>query len=504
MPKLTRTVPPEEAAAALRPRHDVVVEAQQGPGCFTVGTGPFAHYQRRLRLQPDGSLVETVDYRLARAVWFPFPLLIRSCLRRTGRGVPWWAPPQVFDAAGASSLGLLVVVSIISAYLGTLLTQTITFAADDFGVGPGGQGVTLAAVRFGVLGALVITALADRRGRRGFLLGSLAAACAITFAGALSPNLAALGASQLASRGLVTASAVLVAVVAAEEMPAGSRAYGVSILVMAGALGVGLCLALLPLADVGDGGWRLLYLVPVLFLPALAWVGRHLPESRRFRAPHENVTMAGHGKRFWLLAVSALLVNLFASPVSQFMNEFLREERGFSAARITLFAISTNTPGAIGIIVGGRLADLRGRRGVGAVGVIGGTIATVAMFWAAGWSMWALSIVGAIVGAATIPALGVYGPELFPTSLRGRANGIITLLGVVGASVGLLTAGLLADAFSRFAPAFTLLALGPALMALLVIAWYPETAGRSLEALNPEDRDPDDRGPPAPPPPPVP
>jgi hypothetical protein len=34
------------------------------------------------------------------------------------------------------------------------------------------------------------------------------------------------------------------------------------------------------------------------------------------------------------------------------------------------------------------------------------------------------------------------------------------------------------------------LAAGPLLLAVLVVAAYPETAGRELEELNPEDLDP--------------
>src|SRR3546814_14518455 len=87
-----------------------------------------------------------------------------------------------------------------------------------------------------------------------------------------------------------------------------------------------------------------------------------------------------------------------------------------------MFSILTNTPGGIGVLIGGRLADTRGRRVVGAIGIAGGVGLTVAMVLASGWSMWGLSLLGAVIGAVTIPALGVYGPELFPTSLRGRAN----------------------------------------------------------------------------------
>jgi MFS family permease len=200
--------------------------------------------------------------------------------------------------------------------------------------------------------------------------------------------------------------------------------------------------------------------------------------------------MTGHGRRLWLLGVSALLFSLFLAPASQYQNVFLRRERGFSAARISLFAIATNVWGGIGIVVGGRMADVRGRRIVAAVGITGGVGCTVLMFLSTGWSIWAWSVAGAIVGALTVPALGVYGPELFPTSLRGRANGIISGLGRVGSIAGLLVIAALVSEDRPLAPIMGLLAIGPALLAVLVLVAYPETAHRELEELNPEDAPP--------------
>jgi MFS family permease len=156
--------------------------------------------------------------------------------------------------------------------------------------------------------------------------------------------------------------------------------------------------------------------------------------------------------------------------------------------RITAFSLLTNTPGGIGLVIGGRLADTRGRRIVGAVGVIGGTLLTVAMVLLGGWPMWGLSVAGAICGAMVVPALGVYGPELFPTSLRGRANGGISILGVTGSVLGLAIAGVLSDRWNGLGPALALLSIGPLLMAVLVLVKYPETVHRELEDLNPEDR----------------
>jgi MFS family permease len=257
---------------------------------------------------------------------------------------------------------------------------------------------------------------------------------------------------------------------------------------MAAALGAGFCVMALPLADLGDDGWRFLYLLPLLGLPLCASVARALPETRRFAVRHGDVPLAGHGQRLALLGVSTFLLAMFTAPASQFLNEFLRDERDFSALRIAIFTVATNTPGGIGVVVGGRLADVRGRRAVAAVGIVGGVGATVLMYLASGPALWAWSLVGAVVGAATIPALGVYGPELFPTSLRGRASGLIGVLAVIGSGIGLLAAGELSDRLDGLGPALSLLALGPAVVAVLVLALYPETADTELEDLNPEDR----------------
>jgi MFS family permease len=111
----------------------------------------------------------------------------------------------------------------------------------------------------------------------------------------------------------------------------------------------------------------------------------------------------------------------------------------------------------------------------------------VAMVLSSGWPMWALSAMGAVIGAMVVPALGVYGPELFPTSLRGKANGAITILGVTGSVTGLFVAGYLAERWDGLGPALTVLAIGPLAMAVLVLVAYPETVHRELEELNPED-----------------
>jgi len=103
--------------------------------------------------------------------------------------------------------------------------------------------------------------------------------------------------------------------------------------------------------------------------------------------------------------------------------------------------------------------------------------------------MWVAGSLATIIGAATIPALGVYGPELFPTSRRGLANGLLTCVSVVGSVVGLVFVGQMTDIDGSgwsFGRTFAWLAIIP-LLAVAVVSRYPETAQKALEELNPQD-----------------
>jgi MFS family permease len=470
----------------------MIAERAAGPDRFACAEGPFSAYERTVATETvDDTLrvTERITYVLAIPGWgVAFRVPVRRRLARPSPDAGWWMPPDRFDGGTAVALSSLAALTLIAGYTGTLIAQTITFAADEFGASDQAQGGVLAATRVGVLLALVLVAAADRRGRRTLIRVSAYGACAFAVTGALAPSLIGLGISQTLSRGLSTALALLIGVLAAELVPRNSRAWTVSILALTAALGSGMAVWLLPLADLGERAWRLLYLVPLAGIPFTRWVIRGLPESERFVTAIERPPVRAHAGRLWLLAVSAFLASIFVAPASQFLNDFLRDDLGFSAARISAFTLLTNTPAFIGIVIGGRLADRRGRRLVGAVAMAGGVGLTVAMYLSQGWALWALSIAGGIVGAAAVPALGVYGPELFATTARGRANGMITVLGVTGSALGLLVVGTLSDRSGGIAAAMPVVAVGPALLAVLILVAYPETAHMALEDINPEDQ----------------
>ena len=497
----------DSAAKWLEPRNDVVIErctaSTSNTATFDAHVGPFEEWHRHVELtiSSDGQTLvdEVVAYRLAIPVW---GILFRPALRHHLRQIPrpeghqpWWAPPEALDARAATALSVLCVFAVISGYLGTLITQTLTYAAQQFDAGTGEQGTLLAGVRIGVLLSLVIVAIADRRGRRRVLVVSLLGSCAITALGAAATGMVWLGVSQTFARSLSTVVVILIAVMAAEEMPAGTRAFAVSVVTMTAALGAGLCVLNLVYVDLASGAWRIAYLVPLLAVYPTIVIARRLPETKRFESRALRIAEEPTGtrdridwRRFVMLAIGAFLWSLFLSPAAQFLNEFLRTERGFSGVVIAVFVLATNTPGGIGIVIGGKLADRHGRRVVGAIGIAGGVLFTVVSYLSWGWPLWLASIAAAVVGAVAVPALAVYGPELFPTSQRGRANGGLQVVAVAGSSLGLLAVGWLADRVGGIGQAMAIVAIAPALLVLVVIFWFPETARRELEDLNPSDQ----------------
>jgi MFS family permease len=183
----------------------------------------------------------------------------------------------------------------------------------------------------------------------------------------------------------------------------------------------------------------------------------------------------------------AFFGNLLLSPASFFQNTFLKDERGFSAGMVAVFTLVTATPAVIGLVIGGRVADNRGRRRLAAVcAPLGGLLIASSFVWH-GPPMWVGGILGAIVAAAAYPPLAVYRTELFPTANRGRAAYLILASALIGGSLSLLATGALVDRGTSYGTVMMALVVGPLAVSAIVWFTYPETAHRELEDLNPED-----------------
>ena len=513
----------DEELDALRAPIDGIVLEQPGPNPdqFTLAEGPFTLYERTLSVSPADQpgthdVTEEVTWRLGVPVfgvlfWLPFWLHVRAGQKNAN---PWWAPAGRLDTRAGYAIGLLGVLAVVNGFLGTVIGQTLTFAADEFcnEFSTSADGIrtcvdsahdtsaranVFTIVRVSIVLSLGLTVLADRFGRKPALTVAVTLSCLATAAGAIAPSLAVLTATQIVSRGLATGITILLLIFASEELPPKSRAYGVSMLILLAGLGAGMVIWILPLADIAVWGWRLVYAAALIFVPLALWAGSKLPTSRRF-AQHERKDVTQSLAELWsqpklrrrlmLLGAGALLATMFSTPASQFDNQFLRDELGFTGTRIAVFSLVTGTPIGVGVVAGGILADRLGRRPVGAFGTAVGVTMTVLSFFSGAFVIFPVRMVGTILGTGfAVAGLAVYGPELFPTRLRGTANGVITVFGVTGSVIGLQLVGRLAERFGAFGPALLIAGIGPATLVLLILLRYPETASLTLEELNDED-----------------
>jgi len=496
--RVTRTWAADDATAASRLRNGFLAERDAGNGRFEQAEGPFTEYVREVRTD-GGRISDTTRYRIV-IPWFGwiFAWPIRATLRgrwRDDGSLPGWAAPDRLTPLQVKALGLLAAASMSGAFVNTLFTQTVNFAADDFGIGESSQAVAGVLVRCGIVLALPFLVMADRIGRRRIivLLAWLAPLCAAL--GALAPNFWVLTGSQMVGRPLGIALDLLIAVAVAEVMPRNSRAYAVSLLAMASGLGAGVAVASLPLADLGEGGWRLVYVVSLVWLLVALDLTRRLPETPRFerlqerRAAGPSAAARAHvrRRRFAAIAGVGLAANLFVAPASYFQNRYLDDVRGYTGAGIAMFTLATATPASLGLVIGGRLADTNGRRRVLALALPASTALLVVSFFVAGRWMWAAAFLGGLLGGTAYPAFAVYRTEMFPTARRGQVGGFVATTGLVGGSVGLITAGVLIDRGWSYGSVMAMLGVGQLVASVIVMLTYPETAHRALEDLNPDD-----------------
>ncbi len=108
-------------------------------------------------------------------------------------------------------------------------------------------------------------------------------------------------------------------------------------------------------------------------------------------------------------------------------------------------------------------------------------------FVSSGYWLIIFGTLGSIAGTFGVPAISVFGPELFPTKLRSGANVIATVAGRIGSAVGLILVGVgRANGLSYGTP-IALLMLGPVVLSVIVLIFFPETMGETLEEINPDD-----------------
>jgi MFS family permease len=409
---------------------------------------------------------------------------------------PFWTPRDPIEGSRASTIATICAVLLVAGYCGGLFTNTLDFVADSFGASDAELGVVLAITRVGVLVGLVGATIADRRGRRKILLASVVGVCIASAISAFAPNLVAFGAAQVFVRGFVQLAGIIGFVAVTEVAPEGSRAFMLAIAGMASGAGFALGAGLLPVADQAGGAWRLMFLVAGLGLFLVPGLARRLPETDRYTeisgrlgaARARELVDPMYGGRFVIAAAIGFLLGFFGSPSLQFTNRYLSKVRGYSGSGIFMLrGITQGFPALLGIILGGKLAESRGRRVIASRATLALAVASVVFFLTGGAPLWISMLAATVAGAMSGPALTAFNTELFPTEVRGRAGAILLTASVIGAAAGLLLVGYLADPLGDVGKAVAITCIAPVIVALVLIPRLPEARGQRLDDISPPE-----------------
>ena len=388
-----------------------------------------------------------------------------------------------FNASDRRILFLAAIIGFIAGYAGSQMPHTLPFARSALDLTEGQMSALFAAVRAASLLGVLFAIPADTKGRRRPILAAFSLMLIASLGTALLPSVAAYTITQALVRIAVVALASLMLVIVAEELQPSVRGLGLGIFGIAGSLGVGTGLLLLPLADSNENAWRVLFGLAALGLLAVPLLSRFLPESRAFfpapRIPFVKALGMGLGKHFWPLALMSFFIAAFSSPAFDFVLERLINDLSWDTGAARFLLIVFSGIGAVGLLVGGRAADRYGRKPTIISAIVIGLVGGVGFYTLdSGWFL-AATIFLATLGATMLtPALGAQRSELFPTRIRATANAWVTNSAIIGSIFGFTTGAILID---RIGLALTVTTLGAGLIFSIVLELrLPETKGMNL------------------------
>jgi MFS family permease len=248
--------------------------------------------------------------------------------------------------------------------------------------------------------------------------------------------------------------------------------------------------------------WRVLFAVGLLPAAFVVWIRRHIDEPAIYHASRRDRPAIGlshllsafRAPYLWTTVKVSLMVAGAQGggyALGIWMPTYLRTVRGLSASSTGGFLLIQVFGALLGFLAGAYLSDAIGRRLTFMLSAIGSLVMVlVYMFVPMGNT--ALLFVGLplnVVMLMKFPPMGPFMTELYPTSVRGNAQGFCYNAGrAIGALFPTLV-GVLSETMP-LGPAiavFSAMAFGLMIVMLLML---PETLGRKLDNLEEATHEP--------------
>jgi MFS family permease len=389
-------------------------------------------------------------------------------------------------AAGVGQFGLTATLGDVAHHFGHITRGSTV--ADRAGLSGTELGLGLAVVRLASLGGLPVAGLADRLGRRRVMLFACGVGLALTAVSAASPGywwfivIFALG------RPFLSAAAAIAQVQAAEQTRSAGRASAIALVAAGYAVGAGLTAVVYGLAG-GTLGYRGILVLAVVPLVALPFLAHSVTETSRFEAaaatgraalPILGAVARPYRRRLLLVAAVAFSLAVITGPSNTFVFAYAQNIEGFPGVALSGMVVAAGLLGLGGLLAGRWLADRVGRRPTAAGSMVCIGASGILCYSGNRVSLVLGYLAGITAAGVFAPAGGAFANELFPTVVRSSVAGWNVAASVIGAGVGLVAFGAIADVGNRFGPA-ALVTFLPAMGLSGLIYLLPETLGHEPE-----------------------
>jgi MFS transporter, putative metabolite:H+ symporter len=402
-------------------------------------------------------------------------------------------------------LSLLMSVTIFEGYDTTIFHLCTPDIARTFHMDDRAVGLMASIVRAGGMLAFFVVMLSDRIGRKPVVSATVLFYTLFTLFTALSRGLSTFTTFQSCAQIFLSAEFGVAIIMISEEFPDSARGRGIALLHMVGLLGVVAGGELYGYMADSRFGWRGMYLVGIAPLLLVAFLRRNLRETVRFARvrrdldahPREPCSAllalrqaiapfrGPYRGRLLLVALLWNSVGLVGAPAVTFFSLYAKRDRHWTSAQIGHAVVLAYLIGTLGHALAGWMVDRVGRKLTTAASYLAGAATILILFQAKEHTTMLAAMVATVFafqGART--ATATYSAELFPTEIRATSYSLTVQL--LGQLAGLLTPfiiGSLSKTMGGLGNAVAAVCVGPAIGALLVWLFAPETRGMPLEEL---------------------
>jgi len=335
---------------------------------------------------------------------------------------------------------------VITAFEGSVLVIALPAVATEFHANTPALSDLLSVLAIGTLGALPLSTLADKFGRKRLIAVGVAGSSLANLASGFAPSIAVLAFFKIFAVCFEVLVGGVVTALIVEEAPAEHRGAAVSVIALLSGAGIFVVVVAYPLVV---PHWRWLFYaggVGVLVAPFIWWL---LPESKAW----QRVEVTGSAlrllmqrpwrRRMLILSTMTGLLAVLLDPAGLLYTVYASFVLHWSTVAISILVVVSGIAAAVSYLAGGYLTDRFGRRGPAVALAVSTAAATSLSFATGSIGFFVGNVLWSAFASAGTPVFGAWSGELFPTRARATAEAAIAVISAVGGIVGLQAVALI-------------------------------------------------------------